>query len=134
MHEKEHLEYDLTTPWVLPSGPSSVPLARRAARRQLESCGVTDSAVLDTVELLVSELTANVVKHVGGRASLRVAVGDKKIRIEVCDSSPTRIPVEQHMNVESISGRGLLLVSTLASSWGFQSDDAQKCTWVEVDL
>ena len=134
VQEKEHLAYDLTAPWVLPSGPSSVTLARRAARRQLQAAGITDAAVLDAVELVVSELTGNVVKHVGGRATLRVALEDHTVRIEVCDSNPTRVPIEQEIDVDAMGGRGLLLVSSLATSWGFERDGAQKCTWVELDV
>lgn len=134
VHEKEHIAEDLTAPWVLPTGPSSVTLARRAARQQLQDSGITDAAVLDTVELLVSELTSNVVKHVGGRASLRLEVDKDTIRIEVCDANPGRVPVEQDIDVDAMHGRGLLLVSTLATAWGYERGDTQKCTWVELDL
>jgi anti-sigma regulatory factor (Ser/Thr protein kinase) len=134
VQERDGLAHDLTVPWVLPSGPSSVTLARRAARQQLVDVGVTSSDVLDTVELLVSELTANVVKHVGGRASLRIVrIGDV-IRVEVRDTNPNRTPVERDVNVDSMAGRGLLLVSSLATAWGFDRDDDQKCTWAEIDL
>ena len=134
VQERDGLAHDLTVPWVLPSGPSSVTLARRAARQQLDDLGIKSPEVLDTVELLVSELTANVVKHVGGRASLRVIrIGDV-IRIEVCDANPDQTPVERDVDVDSMTGRGLLLVSTLATAWGFDRDDDQKCTWAEIDL
>ncbi len=134
VQERDDLAPDLTVPWVLPSGPSSVTLARRAARQQLGELGITSPEVLDTVELLVSELTANVVKHVGGRASLRIIRLADVVRIEVCDANPSRVPVERDMDVDAMSGRGLLLVSTLATAWGFDRDDDAKCTWAEIDL
>ena len=134
VQERNGLAHDLSVPWVLPSGPSSVTLARRAARQQLHDLGVDSPAMVDTAELLVSELTGNVVKHVGGRASLRIVrVGDI-IRIEVCDAQPTQVPIERDMDVDSMSGRGLLLVSSLATAWGFDRSGAQKCTWAELDM
>ena len=134
VQERDDLAPDLTVPWVLPSGPSSVTLARRAARRQLADLQMTSPEVVDTVELLVSELTANVVKHVGGQASLKIVRLAGVIRIEVCDTNPSRVPVEKDMDVDATSGRGLLLVSTLATAWGFDREDDAKCTWAEIDL
>ncbi|MFL6179525.1 MAG: ATP-binding protein [Actinomycetes bacterium] len=134
VQERDDPAPDLTVPWVLPSGPSSVTLARRAARQQLADLGLRSPELLDTVELLVSELTANVVKHVGGRATLKIVRIAGVIRIEVCDANPTRVPVERDMDVDATSGRGLLLVSSLATAWGFDRDDDAKCTWAEIDL
>jgi anti-sigma regulatory factor (Ser/Thr protein kinase) len=134
VQEREDLAHDLTAPWVLPTGPSSVTLARRAARQQMTDFGITDAELIDTVELLVSELTGNVVKHAGGRASLQMRrIGDV-LRIEVCDANPTRVPVERNTEADAVSGRGLMLVSALATSWGYDQETAQKCTWVELDL
>jgi anti-sigma regulatory factor (Ser/Thr protein kinase) len=95
--------------------------------------GYPDGEVVETVELLVSELTSNVVKHVGGRASVKLQMHGAVIRIEVCDAQPSRIPIERDADPDAINGRGLLLVSSLATRWGFNRDDSQKCTWVEID-
>jgi anti-sigma regulatory factor (Ser/Thr protein kinase) len=133
VQDEHHLARDLTAPWVVPGGPSGVTLARRAARQQMHDFGYPDGEVVETVELLVSELTSNVVKHVGGRASLRVQMHGDVIRIEVCDANPTRIPIERGADPDAINGRGLLLVSSLATRWGFNRDDTQKCTWVEIE-
>jgi anti-sigma regulatory factor (Ser/Thr protein kinase) len=100
----------------------------------LDDLGITSSEVIDTVELLVSELTANVVKHVGGRASLRIVRTGDVIRIEVYDANPTQAPMERDVDVDSTTGRGLLLVSSLATAWGYDRDSEQKCTWAEIDV
>ena len=54
------------------------------------------------------------------------------IRIEVGDSTPSLVPVERHVDTAADSGRGLLLVSTLATSWGYERDGDRKLTWVEL--
>jgi anti-sigma regulatory factor (Ser/Thr protein kinase) len=100
----------------------------------MRDLGVLDPEVIDTIELLVSELTTNVVKHAGGRASLQVCRNDDVIRIEVRDASPAQVPVERDVDLDATHGRGLLLVSTLASSWGYERENNQKCTWAEFNL
>ena len=48
------------------------------------------------------------------------------------EASPA--PVERPADLESTSGRGLLLVSELATAWGYDRSHGEKCTWAEVDL
>lgn len=134
-HMQEELEspHDLSVPWLLPASPTSVTLARHATRRHLTSDGISPELV-DTAELLVSELTSNVVKHAGGRPTLRVFRRGDLIRIEVGDSRPGLVPVERDVDPDAVAGRGLLLVSTLAASWGFERDGDSKLTWVELEL
>lgn len=125
---------DLSVPWRLPADPASVSRARQATRRQLTAVGVENSDLIDTAELLVSELTSNVLRHTGGRPSLRVVRSGDVIRIEVGDTRPGEIPVKQDIDVNAESGRGLLLVSSLATSWGYERDGAEKRTWVELTI
>ena len=125
--------HDLTVPWALPPGPSGVTSARRAARDQLAALGISDPEVVDTVELIVSELTGNVVKHAEGAATLRLERVGPVVRVEVRDRAAGRVPEERRPEPEGDGGRGLLLVSTLATSWGYDRSDGQKCTWAEVD-
>jgi anti-sigma regulatory factor (Ser/Thr protein kinase) len=133
-HMQEYLDSpdDLSQPWLLPADPASVPMARHATRRQLTALGVTSPDVIDTAELLVSELTSNVVKHTGSRPTLRVVRQDDRIRIEVGDTRPGELPQEQDIDVTASSGRGLVLVSSLATSWGYERDAEGKRTWVEL--
>ena len=133
MQEELDSPQDLSVPWLLPASPACVTLARHATRANLTSAGVSDDLV-DTAELLVSELTSNVVKHTGGRPTLRVERRDDVIRIEVGDSTPGLVPVERDVDTAADSGRGLLLVSTLATSWGYERDGDRKLTWVELEV
>ena len=134
VQEESRLAPDLSTPWVLPSGPRGVTVARKATVHQLAQLGVEDRNAIDTIELLVSELTSNVVKHADGRSTLTILRHGDVVRIEVCDSNPDDAPVEQRMDRQSVSGRGLLLVSNLATSWGYEREASNKITWAEVDL
>ena len=77
---------------------------------------------------------SNVVKHTGGRPTLRVERHDDVIRIEVGDSMPGQVPVERDVDTDAVSGRGLLVVSTLATSWGYERDGDRKLTWVELEV
>lgn len=134
MQEEWTAPRDLSVPWHLPADPTSVTRARHATRRHLSVAGVTDPDLLDTAELLVSELTSNVVKHTGGRPSLRVVQGEGVIRVEVTDHDPEGVPVEQDLDVEALSGRGLHLVAALSQSWGYERDTDVKRTWFELAL
>ncbi len=133
MQEELDNAQSLSVPWLLPEGSESVTLARHAARRHLTALGVAPE-IIDTAELLVSELTANVIKHAGGRPTLRVMRHDDVIRIEVGDSRPDQFPVARDLDTEAPSGRGLLLVTTLATSWGYELDGDGKFTWAELEM
>lgn len=132
MHEDFSRAPDLSVPWVLPADPASVTLARHAVRRHLATAGVTSADVIDTAELLVSELTSNVLKHTGGRPSIRVVVRTHVIRVEVTDRAPALLPIERTLDAEAESGRGLLLVAALAQSWGYGRQADEKLTWFEL--
>jgi anti-sigma regulatory factor (Ser/Thr protein kinase) len=120
--------------WRLPAGPDSVPRARHLTAQRLEELHVNDAGVLATAELLVSELVSNVIKHTDSRPTLRVSRDDQLVRIEVADDEPAGVPLERDVDVEAEHGRGLLLVSALASAWGYDRSDDGKRIWVELDL
>lgn len=74
---------------------------------------------VETAQLLVSEIVTNAVVHGGGervRFSLSYdRSGD--VLIEVDDGAPARIEV-RHPEEDDETGRGMLLVATLARTWG----------------
>ncbi len=88
--------------------------------------------VVDTVELLTSELVTNAVVHAHAGPELLVRLGDGVVRVEVGDSDadpPTRRP----RDTDAASGRGIAIVEELAATWGVeQVPDDGKRVWFQV--
>lgn len=89
-------------------------------------------AVLDDVKLLVSELVTNAVIHAHSEVEVAVRLLTDSIRIEVVDrgTTSTLLPTEPPQDAES--GRGLLLVESMASAWGVEPLENGKSVWFEV--
>src|SRR5258708_13742878 len=77
----------------LPAEPRAAPIARAAARRQLEVWGVDEETAF-TTELIVSELVANPVRYGAPPLRLRLILE----RILTCEASdaPTSTPLVTH--------------------------------------
>ncbi|WP_030868140.1 ATP-binding protein [Streptomyces sp. NRRL S-37] len=116
--------------------------ARRAAERwlaaQQERSGPrTDDDSEATASLLIAELTANAARHgrVRGRnARLALTLTSAALRIEVTDARGDRLPVPAAPDADAgeESGRGLLLVATLADAWGCEPHHpGGKTVWAE---
>jgi two-component sensor histidine kinase len=104
--------------------------AARAARRALERAGLTED-VAHTVDLLVTELVANALRHgitdPGQRIVLFGRTAEDYARIEVADPG-------RGFDTRTVQkGLGLRMVDTLASRWGTQHTDRGFRVWVEVD-
>ena len=95
----------------------------------------TVAPVADTAELLVTELVANVVRHVGEPMTVRMTREAETIRFEVDDTS-SRLPESREPDLAREGGRGLYLVATLASRWGtdVHRADPGKTVWFELDV
>ena len=88
--------------------------------------------VLDDVKLLVSELVTNAVIHAGSDVQVAVRLLTDAIRIEVVDRAPVVSLRPSDPADDAESGRGLLLVETMASAWGVEPLDGGKAVWFEV--
>ncbi|MCT7351335.1 ATP-binding protein [Streptomyces sp. 15-116A] len=113
--------------------PAEVRLLRRAATRQLDCWGAP--TIAEEVELLVSELATNVIKHVGrgAPATLVLEMGESRLRLEVHDKSDV-VPVQQSADCGDECGRGLHLLAAMAADWGIVLTAAGKAVWCEIDL
>ncbi len=93
--------------------------------------------VLDRLELLTSELATNAVRHAGSHFAVRASLRGDRLRVEVEDDDP-RAPAPREAAAADTSGRGLLLVDTLAAAWGVEpggaGGDAGKTVWFELAL
>lgn len=86
--------------------------------------------------LLIAELTANAAVHgrVRGRsARLALTLTPAALRIEVTDARGERLPEPApETGADGESGRGLLLVASLADAWGCAPHDpGGKTVWAE---
>ena len=79
--------------------------------------------------LLTSELVTNAIRHVAGQAvTLAVTCSRGRLRVDVHDTSPS-LPAVADVPADAETGRGLLLVATLADEWGFYRSTAGKAVY-----
>jgi len=104
--------------------------ARRFVRGVLAAAGAAPDRA-DIAVLLVSEVASNAVLHARTSIEVRVMAADGWIRVEVRDGSRVLPSMTDH-DGEGMTGRGLVLVASLASSWGARPDAGGKVVWFEV--
>lgn len=109
--------------------PRSSAAARRFVEETLEhwECG----PLLDTVNLLVSELVTNSILHADSPADIAVLLKPEVVRVEVTDRGAGMPGVKAAESVAT-SGRGMALVEMLSSSWGVEPTPQGKTVWFEV--
>jgi anti-sigma regulatory factor (Ser/Thr protein kinase) len=84
--------------------------------------------LVETAELLITELISNAVRHAGSPPIMRIDVDSGTVRIAVSDAS-TKTPDVRHASLEDEGGRGLLLVEALSTSWGWARTAEGKQIW-----
>ncbi len=115
--------------FVVGSAMDAVPEARRFAADALSD--VAADAV-GNVQLVVSELVTNALFHGRPPVTLRVSQLEGTVRVEVEDAGHA-LPVEVASSGESMTGRGLSLVSSLSSGWGVQRTPiGGKVVWAQL--
>ncbi|MFC1417456.1 SpoIIE family protein phosphatase [Streptacidiphilus cavernicola] len=124
------LPADAVGDWTLPSEPTSVARARELACGWLLARGLDD--LIDTCELLVSELATNALRHGRGNIRLRL-LRDTKLVCEVWDNGYAQ-PRRRRARDTDEGGRGLQLVSMLADRWGSRRTPSGKTVWFELAL
>jgi anti-sigma regulatory factor (Ser/Thr protein kinase) len=83
--------------------------------------------------LLLSELVTNAIQHAGTHFSLCAELTPSNLRVEVADGA-TDLPVVLNPEPDAPSGRGMLLVSRMASNWGVEPIPDGKLVWFELAL
>jgi anti-sigma regulatory factor (Ser/Thr protein kinase) len=107
--------------------------ARRFVRDVLEDNAVSGE-VVETIELLTSEVITNALVHARSAPELAVRVRREIVRVEVGDVSPV-VPIRLSIDPDALSGRGIAIVDSLASQWGVEDLSAEgKTVWFEVAL
>lgn len=110
--------------------PSSVAAARRMVREVLASAHRDE--LVDTAQLLVSEVVTNALVHAGTPIDFHAFVGEAGLRVEVSDGS-TQAPSPRRYAGMAGTGRGLKLLQQLGDSWGTLPLPDGKTVWFELD-
>ncbi|MEU7422846.1 ATP-binding protein [Streptomyces sp. NPDC040750] len=131
-----------TEPWdytlYIPNDARAVTVCRRTLRLVLTLHGLI--GLVDTAELLATELVSNAVRHTKGPAALRVRrTPEGVVWIGAWDTDPAPPPPPRPVNsIPGLEedGRGLALVRACADYWGWQPSarfgDRGKYVWCEL--
>lgn len=112
-----------------PHDPRSVAAARRLVREELSD---VKPDALDAIELMVSELATNCIRHAGVPFDLTVTHGQGEARVEVTDRA-AGVPAMRSPTPDEPTGRGLQIVNMLSDSWGVeQKPSAGKTVWFRI--
>lgn len=130
MARVQGLPADSVGDWTLPREPRSVGRAREHARTQLVSWGL--EPLVDTAELLVSELVTNALRYGEGEIRLRLLL-DRMLVCEVWDAGLVQ-PRRRRARDTDEGGRGLQLVGLLSAAWGSRRTPRGKTVWFELPL
>jgi anti-sigma regulatory factor (Ser/Thr protein kinase) len=123
----------------LPGEPIAPALARAGVRGAIAGVPdrVPDRLVAD-LELLVTEVVTNAVRHGGLRPADEIVVrmwADDCVHVEVVDTgSPFERRAEPGRLGPSASGWGLFLLDRLTTAWGVEAEPNGKKVWFDLDL
>ena len=110
--------------------PESVPAARRFAKGVLSEY---PPDLRESVELMVSELATNCIRHTNTAFDLTLVQQGGRIRVEVADRAGGT-PRMRSPGPEEPSGRGLQIVNMLSEAWGVEDGAANgKTVWFTVE-
>ncbi len=118
----------------LPAELMSVREGRRFARDVVVEWGLR--RLVDEVQLGVSELITNAVRHAQTDVELCLRLLDDRLSVEVRDFEPTlHRPAETRAaDPLATSGRGLQIVAAVSRDWGVRGLTNGKAVWFALDL
>ncbi|HEX8645961.1 MAG TPA: SpoIIE family protein phosphatase [Thermoleophilaceae bacterium] len=115
----------------IPSSPQAPSRARRAVERL---CGSLDSAVVEQLKLLATELVTNSCRHAAAKGDpigLVLAIDEGVVRLSVTDTGPGFAAPSGQPDPDGESGRGLFIVDALADRWGVDDTGGTR-VWLEL--
>lgn len=114
-----------------PLDPLSVGAARRFA---VEALGEVSDEVLEAVQLMVSELATNSIRHARTGFELVVDRRPEAVRVEVTDLAGG-VPEIQSPGPMDPTGRGLAIVEMFSDSWGVEyATPTNKTVWFSLAI
>ena len=119
----------------LPADPRAVAEARRLVREVVRSWGVPVD--VEFAVLLTSELVTNAVTHGSETASAMIALtttGERdRLRVDVYDTSFAPPVIKNAPLSADEHGRGMLLVDSLATTWGWDHTPTGKVVYFTLE-
>ncbi|SRR6266568_3118092 len=111
----------------LTAGPAAAAEARSQVRAAVNAW---DAPVdLTVAVLLTSELVTNAIKHEAGEiVMLAITCAYDQLRVDVHDSSRS-LPEPADAPADAETGRGLMLVASLSTTWGFYRTPVGKAVY-----
>ncbi|MET8676119.1 ATP-binding protein [Streptomyces sp. NPDC004647] len=103
---------------------------RRIGAAKLRHWGLP--CLVESAELLISELVTNALRYgTGSEVAFRFLLAMDVLVIEVGDGSPGR-PRVNEADPDKESGRGMLIVASVAATWGVSTDGTT--TWCTLTI
>lgn len=121
--------------WTPVAGLAVPSEARRWVRRTLPE--VVDrparTGLADDLDVVVSELVGNALRHGGGLRSVALRTLPDAVRLVVQDRTD-RSPVRRDTGADDESGRGMAIVEVLSVGWGTEHDvdEPGKAVWADL--
>jgi len=113
------------------------PAAVRQARAWLSglASGLIDEARRADLQLVVTELVTNAVRHgaPGGRMLVAATPKPEFLCVQVTDEGPGLVPRPGAMASDENGGFGLFIVEQLTRRWGMTRENRRTRVWFEFD-
>ncbi|MEU2670645.1 ATP-binding protein [Streptomyces sp. NPDC007164] len=121
-------------PWELSflAEPEAVAALRRVMRLRFRLWGLSD--VADAAEICMSELVANVIRHVGvgTPSTLVVEMKGTRLRVALRDPETRALPTLLSAGPDDESGRGLAMLDAVSERWGVILGAESKLVWCDL--
>ena len=113
------------------------PAAAKRARDWVSECanGFIDDTRRGELDLVLTEVVANAVRHGTEGAPLRLAATPKAefLCVQVTDEGPGLVPRPGAMASDENGGFGLFIVERLTRRWGVTRENRRTRVWFEFD-
>ncbi|MEV4283196.1 ATP-binding protein [Actinoplanes xinjiangensis] len=120
-----------------PGDPTNSTQGRSWARRTLAEVLTTPPRrdLYDDMDLILTELLSNAVRHGGGLRQAALSNTGKHLRLAASDNDP-RTPTLRPTQTNRANGRGMHLIQAIAERWGVrrQHTETGKSVWADLRL
>jgi anti-sigma regulatory factor (Ser/Thr protein kinase) len=118
----------------LPAAAASLAEARRIASEM--AAGLMSAEQYGKLEIAVTELVSNAVRHSGGSEEIVLTLTPKDgyLCVRVTDGGDGLVPRPGAMATEPGAGFGLFLVEQLTRRWGMTREGGKTRVWFEIDF